>query len=61
MIVKIDPETCSGCSLCADICADVFKMDDDLAVVHTNPVPEGAESDCRDAVEQCPVEAITSE
>lgn len=58
MKARVDQDTCIGCGLCVEMCPDVFEMDDDLAKVHADPVPVGAEDDCRKAAEGCPVEAI---
>ncbi len=33
-------------------------MPDDLAITKVEVVPEDAEEDCREAAEQCPVDAI---
>lgn len=62
MKARVDQETCIGCGICAEICPAVFAMtDDDLARVKAEPVPADAEADCREAAENCPVEAITIE
>ena len=60
MITKviIDKEKCIGCTLCVQACHEIFKMEGDKAVVKVNPVPHAAEDSCRDAAQQCPVEAI---
>ena len=55
----VDRDSCVGCGLCSEICPDVFKMQEDKAVSKVDKVPEGAEESCRDAAQQCPVEAIT--
>lgn len=57
--VIIDEEKCIGCTLCVRACPEVFKMEGDKAVLLANTVPPGAEDSCKDAVQQCPVEAIT--
>jgi ferredoxin len=60
MKAHVDQTTCIGCGLCAETCPAVFEMgDDDLAKVIADPVPAGAEADCREAAENCPVEAIS--
>ncbi len=61
MKAKVDTDTCIGCGLCEQLCPDVFKMEDDKAVVKVEIVPDGAEDACRDAADQCPVAAITVE
>jgi ferredoxin len=58
----VDKDLCTGCQLCTEICPDVFEMgDDDLAEAKADPVPADVEDDCREAAEQCPVEAIQIE
>jgi len=57
----IDPELCTGCELCVDTCPDVFEMEDDLAVVKVDVVPDDAEDCAQEAAESCPSEAITIE
>lgn len=61
MKVKVDKDTCIGCSLCVATCAEVFKMEDDKAVVIANVVPKAAEETCKKAAEECPVTAIIVE
>lgn len=61
MKAKVDKDTCTGCELCTDACPEVFKMEGDVAVAYSNPVPSDQEESCRDAAEQCPVEAISIE
>jgi len=59
MKVKVDRELCSGDAICAEICPEVFIIDDDgLAVVKDEKVPEGLEDDVREAAESCPEECI---
>jgi len=56
-MAKVDQDLCVGCGLCAQICSDVFDMGDDGKAV----VKEGATADCvQDAVDQCPVSAISA-
>ena len=56
----VDAEACIGCAACEGICPAVFEMsDEDLAVVKVDVVPAEAEADCKEAAEQCPVEAIS--
>ena len=58
MKAVVDSDKCIGCSLCVQICAEVFRMEDDKAVVYVTPVPQEFEQICKDAAGQCPVEAI---
>lgn len=58
----VDQDLCIGCGLCADLCPEVFELDDDdKAQTIVDEVPEEAEEACRNAAEQCPVEAIKIE
>ena len=59
----IDAEECTGCGLCEETCPEVFEMneDEDVAVVKVTPTPPEAEGTCREAVDGCPVDAITIE
>jgi ferredoxin len=57
----VDEETCIGCGLCVETCPEVFDMDDDKARAKVDEVPAGAADSCREAAENCPVEAITIE
>ncbi|MEJ2662743.1 MAG: ferredoxin [Spirochaetia bacterium] len=61
MKATVDKDTCTGCALCPDICPEVFNMEGDTAVAYTNPVPDAAVESCREAADQCPVEAIAIE
>lgn len=57
----VDKDTCTGCGLCPDACPEVFEMGDDTATVKVDVVPATAEASCREAMEGCPVEAISIE
>ena len=57
----IDKDACTGCELCADSCPEVFEMQEDVAVVKVDTVPADAVDSCRQAVEDCPSEAIKIE
>jgi len=62
MKVRVDADTCVGCAACEDICPEVFEMtDEDKATVKFDPVPAELEDGCREAAEQCPVDAISVE
>ena len=57
----VDEETCIGCGLCAETCPEVFEMNDDKAHVKVDEVPAGIVESCKEAAENCPVEAIQIE
>jgi len=54
-------DTCTGCGICEDECPEVFELQDEMAVVNVDPIPEDLEDKVRDAAESCPVEAILVE
>ena len=58
---KVDEDACTGCGPCEDICPEVFQIVDGISKVKVNPVPRAAEQRCREAVESCPLEAISIE
>ena len=61
MKVTVDEETCIGCEVCVDTCPEVFEMADDKARAKANEVPKDVVESCREAAENCPVEAIQLE
>jgi len=62
MKANVDRDACIGCGLCAEICPEVFEMDDEqIATVIASPVPVDAEDDAKEAEDQCPTDAIRLE
>jgi len=58
----VNKELCEGCSICVDVCPDVYELDDnDQAYVKVDPIPDDIEAECRDAADQCPTQAIEIE
>jgi ferredoxin len=57
----VDRDLCIGCELCADTCPEIFVMQEDgYSYVLVDPIPH-EEYDCvQEAVEICPVSAITT-
>lgn len=51
---------CIGCGLCAEICSEVFELQDDgFAHVKVGEVPSDCLDSAKDAEDQCPVNAIS--
>jgi len=59
MKAVVDKDICIGCGLCVEICPQVFLMEQDSkAKAKDDLVPLDMQAFCRDAAQQCPVEAI---
>jgi len=61
MRVIIDPELCIGCESCVDLAPEIFEMEDELAIVIEEEVPDELEDKVQEAIEICPVDAIRTE
>ena len=59
MKVKVDTDICTGCGLCSDGCPDVFVLEGEVAKVKSDPVPASTEECVQQAIQDCPVNAIT--
>lgn len=59
--VYVESKSCIGCGLCVSLCPDVFKMNDsgksEVKTDELNPL----ESEVKQCVESCPVNAIRIE
>ena len=59
MKVTVDEERCAGHGMCLTLCPEVFEMTDDgWAVADPEEVPAGLEDAARDAIQNCPEQAI---
>ncbi len=47
MSARVDPEICIGCTLCTQVCPEVFRMEGDKAVSYVNPVPKKLEESAK--------------
>lgn len=58
----VNEEICIGCNLCVEICPEVFEMTDQMiARVILDPLSSEVLVCAQDAMESCPVSAITLE
>lgn len=60
MKVNVNKDKCFGCGACQAIVPEVFDIDDDgLAFVTVDSVPQDKEEETKEAVNNCPAEAIS--
>lgn len=57
----VDKDTCIGCGLCCGVCPEVFRMDDEDKAEAFAPAEESNKSQVQEAIDDCPVEAISWE
>lgn len=54
-------ENCIGCGLCESVCPEVFSLSDEgVAVAISEDVPEDALGSAAEAMNDCPVGAIST-
>ena len=59
MKVQVDKDACIGSTACADLCPEVFEVVDGVSTVKVGEVPPELEAQVREAVDACPVSAIS--
>jgi ferredoxin len=60
MKVTVDEDRCRGHGMCLTLCPEVFQMHDDgYAVADPSEVPAGLEAGAKDAIDNCPEQAIS--
>ena len=60
MKVTVDDQRCRGHGMCLTLCPEVFDLTDDgYAVADPEEVPAGLETAAREAIENCPEQAIS--
>ncbi|MCI5578994.1 MAG: ferredoxin [Oscillospiraceae bacterium] len=57
MEVYVDRDGCIGCGVCAQICPDVFQLDEE-GLSEVIAKPDGFEDQVNEAAGACPVEVI---
>jgi ferredoxin len=57
--VIADRSACCGYGVCAELCPEIFKVDDiGIVSVLTDIVPEGMEAKAREGASACPTNAL---
>jgi ferredoxin len=58
--VTVDEDRCRGHGMCLTLCPEVFRMTDDgYAIADPEEVPAGLEEAAKDAIADCPEQAIS--
>jgi ferredoxin len=62
MKVKVDKNKCISCGLCTNTCPNIFSMDENNKSQVLKQPSNKTEATCaKEAIESCPVEAISEE
>ena len=60
--VVVDRSRCCGYGLCAQLCPEVYKLDENgLVFVESEFIPGGLEEEAREGAAACPAEALVIE
>ena len=59
--VVIDWDECIGCGNCAELCPEVFRLDEDAGKAEVILAEGGPEERIEEAMANCPVECISWE
>lgn len=59
MRAKVHKDVCIGCGLCASICPEVFRIDDDEKAVVVAETTVATYDEVQEAMASCPVAAIS--
>lgn len=60
--VIVDRSRCCGYGLCAQLCPEVYKLDENgLVFVESENIPEGLEEEAKEGAAACPAEALVIE
>ncbi len=61
MTPKVNEETCIGCGTCEAMCPAVFKVGDDGKAKVQETDYTAHDTEIKEAIESCPVQAISEE
>lgn len=59
MKVIVDQDACVGCEMCVEVCNQIFEMDNGKAKVKVETIPKDLQELVGEAVDTCPVDAIS--